>query len=163
MGADVTVVPEQVFGSRYSASNLEIKPLNTQLFGPCSSPLKIQGNITTPITWRVSTITVDVYVVQGLKERFLGQSAIESLGMLRWVEEVNQLRNKFDPRERYPKLSEGLGLMAATYTIRLKNSAVLVSLHAPCRVALPLQPKLKKEIERLVNMGIISPMDRPTE
>ncbi|KAJ8872719.1 hypothetical protein PR048_026333 [Dryococelus australis] len=108
-GADVTVVPEQVFGSRYSASDLEIKPVNTQLFGPCSSPLKIQGKSTTLIKWR------------------------------------------------------GLGVVAATYTIRLKNDAVPLSLHAPCRVALPLQPKLKQEIDRLVNMGIISPMDRPTE
>ncbi|KAJ8877376.1 hypothetical protein PR048_021830 [Dryococelus australis] len=91
MGADDTVVPEQVFGSRYSASNLEIKPVNTQLFGPCAT-----------------------------------------------------------------------SLMAATYTIRLKD-VVPVSLHAPRRVALPLQPKLKQETDRLVNMGIISPVDRLTE
>ncbi|KAJ8871600.1 hypothetical protein PR048_027927 [Dryococelus australis] len=126
-GADITVVTEQVFGSRLA--------------------LKIQGQITTPITWRGNTIKVDVYVVQGLKEPLLGWSAIESLGIL----------------NGYSKLFEGLGLMAATYTIRLKNDAVPVSLHAPRRVALPLQPKLKQEIDRLVNMGIISPVDRPTE
>ncbi|KAJ8879939.1 hypothetical protein PR048_020560 [Dryococelus australis] len=74
-----------------------------------------------------------------------------------------QLYNKFDPRERYPKLFEGLSLMAAMYTIRLNNDVVPVSLRAPRREALPLQPKLKQEIDRLVNMGIISPMDRPTE
>ncbi|KAJ8890715.1 hypothetical protein PR048_010224 [Dryococelus australis] len=148
---------------RYSASNFEIKPVNTQLLGPCSSPLKIQGEITTPVTWRGNTITVDVYVVQGLKEPLLGRSAIESLGMLQWLEEVNHLRYKFDLQKRYPKLFEGLGLMAVTYTIRLKNDAVPVSLHAPSRVVLPLQLKLKQEIDRLVNMGIISPVDRPTE
>ncbi|KAJ8878575.1 hypothetical protein PR048_019153 [Dryococelus australis] len=163
MGADVTVVPEQVFGSRYSASNLEIKLVNTQLFGPCSSLLKIQGKIATPITWQGNTVMVDVYAVQGLKEPLLGRSAIESLEMLQWVEDLNQLSNKFDQRVRYPKLFEGLGLMAATYTIRLKNETVPVSLHAPCRMALPLQLKLKQEIDRLVNMIIISPVDRPTE
>ncbi|KAJ8895874.1 hypothetical protein PR048_001214 [Dryococelus australis] len=147
MGADVTVVPEQMFGSRYSASYLEIKLVNTKFFGSCWSPLKIECKITTPITWRGNTIMVNVYVVQGLKEPLLGWSAIELLGMLQWVEEVNQLRNKFDPRERYPKFFEGLGLMAATYTIRLKDDAVPVSLHAPHRVALPLQPKLQQEID----------------
>ncbi|KAJ8889757.1 hypothetical protein PR048_009259 [Dryococelus australis] len=119
--------------------------------------------MTIPITWRGNTITVDVYVVQGLNEPLLGRSAIESLGILQWVEEVNQLCNKFDPRESYAKLFEGLGLMAATYTIRLKNDAVPVSLHAPRRVVVPLQPKLKPEIDRLVNMGIVSPVGRPTE
>ncbi|KAJ8887055.1 hypothetical protein PR048_013270 [Dryococelus australis] len=124
-GADVMVVLEQVFDSRYSASNLEIKP--------------------------------------GLNEPILGRSAINFLGIFQWVEEVNQLRNKFNPLEMYPKLFKDLGLMAATYKIRLKNDAVPVSLHAPRRVALPLQPKLKQDIDRLVNMGIISPVDRPTE
>ncbi|KAJ8880911.1 hypothetical protein PR048_017384 [Dryococelus australis] len=106
---------------------------------------------------------VNVYVVQDLKEPLLGRSAIESFGMLQWVEEVNQLRKKFDPWERYPKLFEGLSLMAATHIIRLKNDAVPVSLHAPHRAALPLQPKLTQEVDKMVNMGIISPMNRPIE
>ncbi|KAJ8879062.1 hypothetical protein PR048_019668 [Dryococelus australis] len=154
MGAGVTAIPEQVFGSWYSASNLEIKLVNTQHFGPCSSPLKIQGKITTPITWRGNT-------VMGLKEPLLGWSAIESLGMLQWVEEVNQLRNKFDPQERYPKLFEGLVLMAVTYTIRQKNDPVLVSFHAPRRAyhwcsGIVIVPKQNELIRLCVDLTALS-------
>ncbi|KAJ8877688.1 hypothetical protein PR048_022143 [Dryococelus australis] len=120
-----------VFGSRYSASNLEIKLVNTAFW-----PLQF--------TIESNAVTMDVYAVQGLKEPLLGWSAVESLGILQWVDEINQLCNKFDPQEKYPKLFEGLDLIAATYTLRLKNDVVLVSLHAPHRVALPLQPKLDR-------------------
>ncbi|KAJ8891476.1 hypothetical protein PR048_004004 [Dryococelus australis] len=36
----------------------------------------------------------------------------------------------------------------------MKNDAVLVSLHAPRRVALPLQLKLKQEIDRLLSTRV---------
>ncbi|KAJ8890705.1 hypothetical protein PR048_010214 [Dryococelus australis] len=93
-----------------------------------SSPWRTELNVGgQDIQFKIDTeADITMVLEQGLKEPLLGWSAIESLGMLQQVEEVNQLCNKFDPWERYPKLFECLGLMAATYTIRLKNDAVPV-------------------------------------
>ncbi|KAJ8889924.1 hypothetical protein PR048_009429 [Dryococelus australis] len=44
-------------------------------------------------------------------------------------------------------------LMETSYKVKLKNDA------KPVRVAIPLQPRLKQELERLVKMEVIPPVD----
>lgn len=58
-------------------------------------------------------------------------------------------------RNTYPKLCDGLGLVRKPYTIKLKPDAKPFSLKVPRRVPLPLMGKVKKELERMENLGVI--------
>ena len=49
------------------------------------------------------------------------------------------------------------------YRIQLKTDAKPFALSSPRRVAAPLLPKVKQELERMMEMGVISKVTKPTE
>ena len=63
----------------------------------------------------------------------------------------------------YPDLFNGLGSLTVEYHIQLKQSAIPFALCTPRRVALPLLPKIKAELTRMEDMGVISKVEAPTE
>ncbi|KAI3374568.1 hypothetical protein L3Q82_021135, partial [Scortum barcoo] len=65
-------------------------------------------------------------------------------------------------RNTYPKLCDGLGMVQKPYTIKLKPDAK-PSLKVPRRVPLPLMGKVKKELERMEKIGVISRVEQPTD
>ena len=52
--------------------------------------------------------------------------------------------------------------MTGEYTIRLNADAQPFAITTPKRIALPLLPKVKKEIERMVRLGVIRSVSIPT-
>ena len=65
--------------------------------------------------------------------------------------------------ERFPKLFQGLGRLKGNYAIKLKSDAKPFALTTPRRVALPLLPKVKAELERMESLGVITRVEEPTE
>ena len=63
----------------------------------------------------------------------------------------------------YPDLFTGLGTLGVEYHIQLKQEAKPYAITTPQRVALPLLPKVKQELTRMENMGVITRVDNPTE
>lgn len=61
------------------------------------------------------------------------------------------------------KFCDGLGLVQKHYTIKLKPEAKPFSLKLPPRVPLPLMDKVKKELERMERLGVISRVGEPTD
>ncbi len=57
----------------------------------------------------------------------------------------------------------GLGRLEGDYCIRLKADAMPYALTTPRRVPFPLENKIKEELERMEQMGVISRIERPTE
>ena len=53
--------------------------------------------------------------------------------------------------------------MGGEYRIKLKPDAKPFALSSPRRVPIPLLPKVKAELTRRVDLGVISPVDEPTE
>lgn len=84
-------------------------------------------------------------MVQGLHRALLGRPAIESLNLVVQVEPV--LTQKDAIVQKFPHLFQGLGCMEGTYNITLKEGAKPFALTTPRRVALPLLPKVKKELQ----------------
>ena len=59
---------------------------------------------------------------------------------------------------------EGLGeLRDYPYTIKLRDDASPVALTVPWRVPYPLLPKVKAELDRMAEQGVISKVQRPTD
>jgi transposase InsO family protein len=161
-GADVTVISEEIYNGYFP--NCILQPSGTKLFGACGNALQLKGKFSGTLSWGQNAILQDVYVLGSLKEPLLGRPAIERLGILQWIHQLSgNINSSFDPRERYPSLFTGLGKMKVEYEIKLKPGAQSHVLSSPRRVALPLRPKLKEELERMEAMGVISPVEVPTE
>ena len=62
-----------------------------------------------------------------------------------------------------PKLFKGLGELKGEFTIRLKLNATPHTIITPRRVALPLMTKVKEELQRIEDLGVISKVDIPTD
>jgi hypothetical protein len=73
----------------------------------------------------------------------------------------SDVKNVDTVQEQYSELFSGLGKTNWEYTIKLKPGYVPFALSTPRRVPLPLMEKVKKEFQRMENMGVISRVDKP--
>lgn len=105
-----------------------------------------------------TVIEQEVFVICGLHKALIGLPAIEALGL---VSRVNNI--VADTPARFPKLFDDLGCLPGEYTICLSDNAKPFAIATPRRVALPLLPKVKNELERMEKTGVISRVDAPTE
>lgn len=64
--------------------------------------------------------------------------------------------------EQYQDVFKGLGCLPYTYKIQLKEDATPV-IHAPRRVPAPLRERLKKELDKMCQLEVITKVEEPTE
>lgn len=76
---------------------------------------------------------------------------------------VYSVKSEVDFRKEYPELFKGLGCWKEPYKISLQESAQPFCLYTPRRVPHPLLPKVEKELQRMKEFGVISPVTEPTE
>ena len=77
---------------------------------------------------------------------------------------VSDTQDKDNICKQYPSIFEGLGKISGKpIHIELHNNVVPYHIGAPRRVAIPYLEPLKAELERMQNMGVIRPVDQPTE
>ena len=63
----------------------------------------------------------------------------------------------------FPSLFQGLGCMDGVYEIKLDDSVTPFNLTTPRRIPIPLLPKVKEELGRMEQMGVIEQIDQPTQ
>ena len=156
-GAEVTVIPERIYRTLHNVS-LSIPP--RILCGPSQSKLGVCGCLTGRVVKGDLEKKQEIYVVKDLHKPLLGRPAIEALGLVARVGEVQQEQN---PEQLFPGLFTGLGKLQGEYTIKLRDGAKPFSLTTPRRVAIPLIPAVKTELERMEAMEVISRVEEPTE
>ncbi|XP_022804247.1 uncharacterized protein LOC111341527 [Stylophora pistillata] len=78
-GADVTVIPKQVF-RKCDLGKLHYS--SKRLFGADHKGLYVIGTICDTLSLGEKSVTEDIYVIKGLKEPLLGQPAIQKLNLL---------------------------------------------------------------------------------
>ncbi|KAJ8364759.1 hypothetical protein SKAU_G00135900 [Synaphobranchus kaupii] len=133
-GADVTVMPEQVYREIAQGSTRSLTPGKKALFGPGLTPLTVLGLAREVLQCGDRSTTEDIYVLKHLKAVLLSRPA-----------------------------SVRLRLNTAKVHKKLKPDTKAVSLKVPRRVPLPLMGKVKKELERMEQLGVISRIEEPTE
>ena len=89
----------------------------------------------------------------------LGKPAIEALQLLTFLNGIKL----DDIIRKFPTLFTGLGRLKDSYKIKLKAGATPYALSVPQRVAVPLLPKVKLEVERMVRMGVITEVTELTD
>ena len=155
-GADVNVIPEDTF------KTLKINALHstdTNLTGAGSQPLQVCGKFEANLQYKARSSRQTVYVVSTLSKALLGKPAIESLNLITRVDSVD----KDSCKAKYPELFTGLGSLEGEYKIKLKANSAPFALTTPRRIAHPLMPRVKEELERMEKIGVITKISEPTE
>ena len=150
--------------------------------------LDVKGKTVVNITGKRSATTALVYVVGDAQDNLLGHDEIEEMGLLVLVNEVkcvpsspitptrvskpcvtestNAVGSKpslFDPTKEFPELFEGLGCLPDEFSIVLKPNTKPRHLFSPRSIAAGLRPKAKAKIDEMLSMGVIEPVEEPTE
>ena len=154
-GADVTVIPLSVYKQ---LKNTTLRYPEKILYGPGNQKLLVRGCFLGTLRPGRKEVKQDIYVLPELQVPLLGRPAIESLSLLQRVDFVGVTA----VQQKYPKLFEGLGIMGPEYKIRMKEGATPFAITTPRRVATPLLPKVKAELKRMEELGVISSVEEPT-
>ena len=156
-GAEVTAISDSTY---QTLQGVKLKPATKPLYGPASQSLKVLGQFTGELARKQHSYQEQIYVIKGLRNNLLGLGAIEKLQLAKRMEAVSA--EPFDAKGQFPKVFTGLGTLGEEYTIRLKEDARPHALHTPRNVPLPLRDKVRKELDRMEEMGVISKVNEPT-
>ena len=167
-GADETCIPFSTNESMKGKLPVLLKS-RKKLHSRDGKKLNICGKFTTAIEADDKIIVQDVYVIKGLHRALLGGPAKRALNLLKkenFIEAVNstdEIKLDKDWKSMSPKLFKGLGRIENEYTIKLKAGAQPHAVNTARKIVYPRLPKVKKELERMEKMGVISKIETPTE
>ena len=151
-GADVTIMSETCYKSLKSQPSLI--PTDVYLVS-VGSRLKCTGKFVTKVMSKGTLYTLDIYVVQNAKCNLLSRSASQAMGFLQVV-----LNEATKGHQVYGEI----GLMKCKpVTIKLKPDATPYNLSVARRVPLPLLSKVKEELVRMEQNGVVQHVTEPTE
>lgn len=153
-GADVTVLPEKEV-----PKNVVLQPVKKKLFGPSRKQIRVVEKFAATLQHNDKIVVQDIYVIRGLEEPLLGRPAIMELQLLSKVHSVQEQ----DWRGEFPQLFIGLGQVGNTYRIRLKDDARPYAVACPRKLAVPLQHRVKEELDNLQSIGVIKPVVTPSD
>lgn len=156
-GAAVTAIPASLYSAEKQG---KLKDSKKKILGPNSTPLKVMGTFSACLQKDKKRIWQDIYVVTDLVMPLLGLPAIQSLQLLQQVANIHKPGEQY--KAMFPKVFSGLGKLEGSYKIKLSEGAVPYALSAPRRVPLPLVEKVKLELHRMEEMGVIRRIEEPT-
>ena len=156
-GTSVSCVPTQLYVKEMG----ELLKPSLPLVGASGQVLQCEGYVNLIMSYKQAQVKHQIYFVHGLDKCLLGRPAINSLELLKRVNEVQPKTNKF--KEDYPQLFTGLGCMKGEYSLTVKDDAQPFSVAAPRRVPLPLLSEVKQELDKMVQNEVIKPITEPTE
>ena len=156
-GADVTAISTE---AHQHIGGTTLSPPSKALYGPARQTLNVLGQFQGTLRFGENTSQETIFVVEGLRTNLLGLQAITSLRLIRRICNMTAEEELF---ERFPKVFNGLGTIGKEYEIKLKDNATPYALHVPRNIPIPLRPKVKQELERMEQMGVVSEVTEPSE
>jgi transposase InsO family protein len=162
-GADVSVIPEQLFRTLYKC---KMQPADRSLMGPDGNKLKTVGMFIPRMKYRSETICEPVFIVRGLDRPLLGLSACEELKLVQRIHSLKEQKFAVSdvlPKSEFPKLFKGLGKLDKPYDIKVKDEAEPFAIYTPRRIPIPLMDKLKEQLASMEKDGVIEKVEGPTD
>ncbi|XP_065192543.1 uncharacterized protein K02A2.6-like [Sycon ciliatum] len=152
-GADCTLLSLPSYNSL--SPQPKLTPISTKVTGPDGQPLPIHGAFVAASSWKDRNVTFRVIVVDG-PSNLLSRSVCQDLNLLSCdVSEASA-----SPPSAPPVIGRMSGPAA---TIELQDNAQPYHCQTARRVPIHLQAKVKTELDRMVQMGVISPVTDPTD
>ena len=99
------------------------------------------------------------FVVPAKSAPIIGLNTCEKLQLIKRCFLINGM----DPQlsDKYESLFDDIGCLQGKYKIKIDPNVTPV-IHPPRRVPFALKPKLKAELQRMLEMGVISKVETPT-
>ena len=145
--------------------SISLTEISHTLRGPGNIRLPVKGQFYATLKYGQTSITEPVYVLHNQTCSLLSRKACVELGLIRRaekdVEEVNSGPTDF--KAEFPSLFTGLGRLKTECHITLRADAKPFCLYNPRKLPHPLLPKVKSQIETMLEQGVISPVTAPTE
>ena len=76
---------------------------------------------------------------------------------------VDSVKEEQSVLEHFSSIFEGLGKFEGDYTVKLQDNAKPFAVITPRRVPIPLLETVRKELDRIEKMGVISPIQEPMD
>lgn len=157
-GADVTCLGEE----HVKKLNLCMRPTSLRLKGPGDSSLTVLGSVDLKLKYKSQLEEETAYVLKGQKEPLLSRGMAINLGLVSG--QVETIVTNGSLTGRFPKVFNGLGkFVGSPFKIELLENYKPYSISCPRRIPLHLKEKVKLELDRMINEGVITKIDQPTE
>ena len=160
-GVDVTVIPPSLYHSLQPAPSLS-RTIRL-LMGPCKQQRSCLGTFIAELQEQDKVATEQVNVIEDLERSLLGRKPAELLKLIIRLDSLSSDDYKSKVAHQYPRLFEGLGVMKHSYCITPKEDAKPFQVSVPKKVPFPLYQKTKEELSRMLEAGVISRGDQPTD
>ncbi len=150
-GADVTIISSGTF--ERLGCGPELSP-SQAIFQTPGGKIKCIGKFHTPIDSDDRKYSLRVYVIDGNVDNLLSRNAASKLGFIKFVQEV-QSKSVFGTIDT--------PVRCKPIQITLKDDAKPYCITTARRIPIPLYTKVKDEIGRMEELGIITPVSEATE
>lgn len=148
-GADTNIMSEETFTSLSPEKKLERS--NVTLCSP-GGRLDCLGKFPATTKYKDKLYSFPVYVIRGQNaNNLLSRDTATAMGLVRRIEEVSDAFGEHGTLKTEP------------VKILLKEDAQPYAVHTARRVPLPLMKKVKEEIQRMEENGVIEPVTEPTD
>jgi hypothetical protein len=137
---------------------VEIKPSSVRLLGYNKTVIQNTGYVCVSVGRPGSPKQeLRFEVVKGNLTPVIGLEASESLGV---VNRINEITPK-EILDEFPDVFQGLGCLEGEHEISLDESVKPV-VHPPRRVPISMNERVKAELDRMEDIGVIGRVDKPT-
>ena len=158
-GSQVTIITEQ--SSRDLKLDL-IKP-SKLLVSADGNPLNVIGESNVELSNKDRYVDCLASIMKGARRNLLGIIEIHCLNLLHVVNSMSCNPFVFDPFVEFSDLFQGLGTMPDVFRIVLKPDTVPYKIYSPRSMPIGLREQAKSEIDKMLELNVIRPVDIPTE
>ena len=167
-GAKCNVLPLSVY-RKLNIGKGKIPPSKTRLKSYTNHKVKAVGKVTLDCTYKGEAHKTLFEIVDLNAEPVLGAKSCSAMGLVKRIHRVDtpisrKVSNSNVPADIFAEFSdnfEGLGLVPIKHKIRIDDSVEPV-VHPPRRTPIALRDKIKAELERMTDLGVIEKQEEPT-
>lgn len=161
-GAKCNVLPKNLF-DKITQGRREVTKTNVKLISYSGDSVQTVGQAVLECVYKDSKYRLLFHIAQKDVKPILGLPDCERMGMVKRIIDVNPVVSNVDVFNDYPDLFDGkLGCLPVQYHITL-NPSVKPIVDPPRRVPVAMRIKIKDELDRMQQIGVIEPVQKPTE
>ena len=159
-GAEANIMSADTFGLLKHKPKMRMS--NTVLSSYTNDKLKPFGTVLLRLRHRGKSYLTEFYIVDSSSATLIGLPTCQTLDVLRRIDVVHHSSTAENIIHEYADVFSGIGCYPGEHHIVLDTSVKPV-IHAPRRVPLSLQPKLKQKLDSLVEAGVLIEQNEPTD